>query len=359
MISVGVTWIAALLGACRVLAQGGIQVDWENDDSIIAAAGVIARDTMEYYEGTLPGHTEGLLYLKPDPELWWWAGGALFGNMIDYWHYTGDSTWNEIIVKAMVHQAGPNQDFLTPNWTAHMGNDDQGFWGMSAMTAAEVNFDNPPPDQPQWLATAQGVFNTMAAPDRHDTVCGGGLRWQLSLYSKGYNYKNSISNGILFNLGARLARYTGNSTYEEWANKIWNWERSVGLINEEYAVFDGAKDANNCSEINTAEFTYNSGVFLQGAAYLYNHTNGNPEWQKRTEGLLNHMLATFFPKNIATEVVCQNDEKNLCLRDALIFKGHRYCVHQQKPLQDSALEAKTAVRAAFNGAQVFLTDKAM
>jgi mannan endo-1,6-alpha-mannosidase len=74
---------------------------------------------------------------------------------------------------------------------------------MAAMTAAELNFQNPPKDKPQWLALAQAVFNTQAS--RWDTTsCGGGLKWQIFTFNNGYNYKNSISNGCFFNLGSRL-----------------------------------------------------------------------------------------------------------------------------------------------------------
>lgn len=64
---------------------------------------------------------------------------------------------------------------------------------MSAMTAAENNFPNPPEDEPQWLALAQAVFNTQADPIRHDSTCNGGLRWQIPLSNNGYDYKNSES----------------------------------------------------------------------------------------------------------------------------------------------------------------------
>ncbi|RCI10165.1 hypothetical protein L249_8629 [Ophiocordyceps polyrhachis-furcata BCC 54312] len=269
----------------------------------------MAGDLMTYYQGNQPGHTPGLLFLAPDPEPWWWAGGVLFSTMIDYWHFTKDAKYNDVVKAAMVHQSGANQDFLTPNWTAHMGNDDQGFWGMSAMLAAETGFDDPKPDEPQWLASAQGVFNTMASPERQDDSCGGGLRWQINFYSVGYDYKNSISNGILFNLGARLARYTGNGTYGEWADKIWNWERSVGLMTDAYAVYDGGHIYNNCTQITVTEYTYNSA------------TNGDEKWRKRVEGLLDHMLTQFFPKNIITETSCQNDEINTCTRDRFLHKG--------------------------------------
>lgn len=34
--------------------------------------------------------------------------------------------------------------------------------GFAAMTAAEYKFPNPPPTEPQWLALAQGVWNSQA-----------------------------------------------------------------------------------------------------------------------------------------------------------------------------------------------------
>ena len=104
---------------------------------------------------------------------------------------TGDTSYNNVIKEALLFQVGPNQDYMPPNYTASLGNDDQGFWGMSAMLAAENGFPDPPSDQPQWLALAQAVFNTQAGPDRHDKTCNGGLRWQIPLSNNGYNYKNS------------------------------------------------------------------------------------------------------------------------------------------------------------------------
>lgn len=116
----------------------------------------------------------------------------MWGTLIDYWHLTGDETYNDLTKQAILFQVGPNQDFMPPNYTASMGNDDQGFWGMTAMLAAENKFPDPPEDEPQWLALAQAVFNTMATPDRWQTdTCGGGLRWQVPFSNIGYNYKNS------------------------------------------------------------------------------------------------------------------------------------------------------------------------
>ena len=118
---------------------------------------------------------------------------------------------------------------MPANQTASEGNDDQAEWALAAMTAAEIKFPNPPPDQLQWLALAQAVFNEQIR--RWDeTTCNGGLRWQINLFNTGYKYKNSISNGCLFHLAARLARYTGDSMYVVWAEKIYNWMNDTGML---------------------------------------------------------------------------------------------------------------------------------
>jgi mannan endo-1,6-alpha-mannosidase len=137
------------------------------------------------------------------------------------------------------------------------------------MSAAETNFQNPPSDQPQWLALAQAVFNTQAA--RWDTSsCGGGLRWQIFTFNNGYNYKNSIANGCFFNIAARLAAYTGNQTYADWAVKTWDWMNAIGLMDAQYNVYDGSSDTTNCTSINKVQWTYNTGIYMHGAAVMYN-----------------------------------------------------------------------------------------
>ncbi|KAL1878782.1 hypothetical protein VTK73DRAFT_7539 [Phialemonium thermophilum] len=292
-----------------------------SDDEIRASAKQLAADLLAYYHGDQPGQTPGILPGPPPAgDYYWWEGGALWGTMIDYWHLTGDDTYNNITSQAMLFQVGPNQDYMPPNVTASLGNDDQGFWGMSAMLAAENNFPNPPADQPQWLALAQAVFNTQASPDRHDSTCNGGLRWQIPLSNNGYDYKNSIANGCFFNLGARLARYTKNETYAKWAEETWDWVTGVGFMDAKYHIYDGAHVEHNCTDINKAQFSYNNAVYLLGAAYMYNYTNGSDKWQQRISGLLDATLTTFFPNDTAYEISCE--AKMTCTTDMLSFKGY-------------------------------------
>ena len=79
----------------------------------------------------------------------------MFGSLIDYWYYTGDTSFVETTKQGMLFQAGPYADYMPPNQTRTEGNDDQAFWALAAMSAAETNFSNPPENQPQWLALAR------------------------------------------------------------------------------------------------------------------------------------------------------------------------------------------------------------
>lgn len=120
------------------------------------------------------------------------------------------------------------------------------------------------------------------------------LRWQVYPYLTGYDYKNSIANGIFFNLGARLARYTGNDTYAQHAETTWDWITSVGLMDANYDIYDGAHIEKNCTDINKVQFSYNMGVWLLGAANMYNYVcfvasslrfllTGTDQWQRDLE----------------------------------------------------------------------------
>ena len=68
---------------------------------------------MSYYQGNQSGMPIGLL---PDP-YYWWEAGAMFGQMVEYWYYTGDDTYNDVVMQALLAQVGPDNDFMPPNQT--------------------------------------------------------------------------------------------------------------------------------------------------------------------------------------------------------------------------------------------------
>lgn len=70
-----------------------------------------------------------------------------------------------------------------------------------------------------------------------------------------------------------MARYTGNQTYADWAEKTWDWITGVGLMDAKYNIYDGGHVEHNCTDINRAQFSYNNAVYLLGAAYMYNYVS--------------------------------------------------------------------------------------
>ncbi|SPN99992.1 related to mannan endo-1,6-alpha-mannosidase DCW1 precursor [Cephalotrichum gorgonifer] len=273
-------------------------------------------DMMTFYPGNKPGGTPGVLPLP----YYWWEAGALMGSLIDYWYYTGDDTWNDDVTEGLLFQVGDEADYMPRNQTHTEGNDDQGFWGLAVMTAAEYKFPDPPEDKPQWLALAQAVFNTQAA--RWDKEhCDGGLRWQIFSWNNGYDYKNTISQACFFALGARLALYTGNDTYADWAKETWDWTEGRGYIDEKYYVYDGAYIQDGCKELTPYQWTYNIGGFMLGAAAMYNHTE-DAVWKERLDGMLKGMKLFFRGdgKDIMTEVACEPSKT--CNTDQQSFKAY-------------------------------------
>lgn len=86
------------------------------------------------------------------------------------------------------------------------------------------------------------------------------------------NGRAAIANACYFNIGARLARYTANSTYADLATKTWDLVEKLGYISDKWDVYDGAH-LPDCTDINKAQFSYNAAMLLQGAAFLYNYVS--------------------------------------------------------------------------------------
>lgn len=55
---------------------------------------------MSYYSGNTSSVPKDLGDLQ-DP-YYWWVAGALWGVMLDYYHLTGDYTYNNEIIKSRV-----------------------------------------------------------------------------------------------------------------------------------------------------------------------------------------------------------------------------------------------------------------
>ncbi|KAK6515831.1 hydrolase 76 protein, variant 2 [Arthrobotrys megalospora] len=238
---------------------------------------------------------------------------------------TGDDTYNDNVTVGWLKGVGPGLDLLPQEHSFDIGNDDQGFWSIMSMDAVERVF---PETEAQkqigagFLEITQTVHNTQA--DRWDNeTCGGGLRWQIVTVKNGYNYKNTISNGLYFQQSARLARYTGNKTYAEAAEMSYEWMRKTKLIQDDFWINDGA-DIPDCKAITSKRWTYNYGTILAGCAAMYNFTEGSKRayWKEQLDGVLNSTYATFVDRDTGAikEIQCQ--ETDTCNADQRSFKAY-------------------------------------
>lgn len=135
-------------------------------------------------------------------------------------------------------------------------------------------------------------------------------------------WQNSISQACFFALAARLALYTGNQTYADWAEKTWDWMAAVEFIDPQYwVVYDGAAIGSNCTDITPYQFTYNAGGMLHGAAAMYNFTEDD-KWGQRVDNLVEGTKVFFTGPNndIMTEVACE--PVDLCNIDQQSFKAY-------------------------------------
>ncbi|CAK1357050.1 unnamed protein product [Cercospora beticola] len=310
-----------------------IELDLENEDSIVSAGRTIVEHIFTIYKGNETGEIPGLL---PDPYYWWHAG-LMFDSLINYWAVSGDRDLTDVVSQGLAFQVGPDNNYMPPNQSKSLGNDDMAFWASAALTAAELGLPQPQGFNVSWLQLAENTFNSIVV--RWDTeTCGGGLKWQIFSFNNGYNYKNSVSTLTFAQLGARLARFTGNTTYSDWAARSLTWLQEVGLFelpsgqegseastaSNRVAIYDGTDDLTNCSEINHIEWTQNAGLLLSTSAYASNATGGTRTWSAYSfAGLV--YANTFFAgseddstRGIITEPACIPTEN--CNVDQIAFR---------------------------------------
>lgn len=142
-------------------------------------------------------------------------------------------------------------------------------WALAATNAAEKGFPQAS-SSPPWIDLAKNVFNSQAARWDNST-CDGGLRWQIFAFNSGYDYKDAASQATFFLLAARLAQYTKNETYADWANKAWDWTKKTGVISDDFKVYDGTLVTEDCGSVNKIQWSYNAAAFTYGSAVMSNH----------------------------------------------------------------------------------------
>lgn len=239
--------------------------------------------------------------------------------LLTYTSTTGDSQYATLLSNTLITEATGTNDFMTVHAT---GNDDQAWWALAALTAAETDFV--PTGPVSWATLAQNVFQEQTTRWDKDK-CNGGMKWKILQGdgTDGWHYKSSIANGLFFQMAARLALLTSSADIRAWAEKSYDWTVSVGLISPEFDVYDGTDDAkgeNGCVDVNHNMWSYNVGVFMYGSAVMSKLT-GKDEWLERTKGFIASAKRNFVNEETGElwEAQCEGDGS--CDSDQVSFKG--------------------------------------
>ncbi|KAK8065548.1 glycoside hydrolase family 76 protein [Apiospora hydei] len=298
----------------------------DNDITIKDTASQIAKGLFDaYYD---PAATTG--QFKQTHDWFWWLSGTAWNGLLDYTLLTNDTTYKQPFLDALAKNVGENYDFVPASQVNWEANDDQAYWVYNALTAMEYNFDPLPcpsggsssPCETAWVKLSSNAFDRFVSRWAADAgTCNGGLKWQFNPASKGYDYKNSVTNGGFFQTAARLARYTGDQKYADWANKVWDWSTGVGFVSADFHVVDGAGDggSDNCTKKDKNEWTYNSATYMMGAANMFAYTNGDKVWEERVQGLVNTAKTQFFTEDGIMREACEASNK--CNTDNTSFKS--------------------------------------
>jgi mannan endo-1,6-alpha-mannosidase len=136
-----------------------------------------------------------------------------------------------------------------------------------------------------------------------------------------------ISNGGNFQVAARLAYITGNDTYLDWAEMVWDWMADTAMFDRTddglLYIWDNVNADKDCGEPVKFIWSYNYGVLLGGLAYMYNTTDGDPKWRAALDEMLDSAIRLYFPEEragIMEEYLCE--ENGYCNQDQKSFKAY-------------------------------------
>ncbi|KAK6501326.1 hydrolase 76 protein [Arthrobotrys musiformis] len=321
--------VLALGLAPAVLGQ--LKVDIDKPDTLKAAAKVVVKSLVDDYTSQKP-FVAGLL----PSEYSFFESGVFFNTILNYAAFTGDTTYNSLFEKDFFNQIGDGANFIPKSKSAGIANDDVGYWALAAISAVEFGAKPADSSSPSYLTLADNVFNDFVRR-WDDKTCGGGLRQAILSSSTGYDIKDTNSNGVFFELAARLGAQTGNKTYLDWAGKVYDWTTKTGLIgtldtNSVGQVFAGASVQDKCQQIDQSWYSAQQANYIYGAAVMYGTTKSST-WLTRLNAFVQYTAVTYFgpqqyvddgQSQVVTEIGCEFDGK--CTTDqkagkAILFRS--------------------------------------
>ncbi|KAI8908021.1 glycoside hydrolase [Gorgonomyces haynaldii] len=298
------------------------QVNINDGSSVSSFAKQATQNLVNYYKSKPGPDGQGAVLQNPSGDVsgvQWWESGVYWGTIFEYARVFKDNSFGNDVANALsLASYGQTGSFLgalgaVAATLQGKWNDDIMWWGLASVTGAEIfGKDTKMPGGKTFLQVAQQTYEE--AWQQYDpSTCGGGIYWSRDRQNpKTKGYKSTITNVQHMMLGARLFLLTGNQTYIQNSQQLYNWMKRGLIANGK--VFDGV-DADQGCGMNINEHSYNPGVLLGAMGWLYKATN-NQQWVTDASVILRQSLATFSSNNIVTDP-CEPR----CPANQLEFKG--------------------------------------
>jgi predicted alpha-1,6-mannanase (GH76 family) len=229
----------------------------------------------------------------------WWNSANALEAVIDTMALTRDRRYLDTVATTFEkHRAG---NFLNEFY------DDEGWWGLAWVKAYDLTKD------PRYLDMAKRIFDDMKGG--WDETFGGGIWWR-----KNRRYKNAIPNELFLTLAARLHQRTrgdrGPGSYQDWAQREWDWFEATGMINDRNLVNDGLNRQGKNNGGTT--WTYNQGVILGGLTEMYKITHKR-SYLQRAESVADAAIRALVNSDGILTEPCEGNSD--CGGDGPQFKG--------------------------------------
>ncbi|KAJ3254292.1 hypothetical protein HK103_007262 [Boothiomyces macroporosus] len=253
----------------------------------------IASHFFVTYQDVTASAMDGLAY---------WPRANVYQAMFDHYEATGqrDSVLDQYLKKL----AGfwYNLDF-------NQYLDDRAWLALAALKAHDL--------QPNQEYIDHAAHEHQLMQQSWSSKCGGGVLWTIN-----GDYKNTIANGLYFELSSKLFLKTKNQFYLNEAQKTIDWIMNVAKLYDGKVFQDGIENIDSTCDIRGGIYSYQLGVIISGMVNMFKGTNDQSWLEQATQMAINSLPLFSTNGTIREYNSCDLGITNTdCGNDGPLFKG--------------------------------------
>ncbi|KAJ3254291.1 hypothetical protein HK103_007261 [Boothiomyces macroporosus] len=235
-------------------------------------------------------------------QLDYWPRANVYQAMFDHYELTGlrDSTLNQYLSKlSKFDYKGDSNQYL----------DDRAWLALAALKAHDL--------QPNQEYIDHAAHEHQLMQQSWSSKCGGGVLWTIN-----GDYKNTIANGLYFELSSKLFLKTKNQFYLNEAQKTIDWIMNVAKLYDGKVFLDGIKNIDSTCSLNGGIYSYQHGVIISGMVNMYKATS-DQNWLGQAVQMAVNSISSFSTNNVIREYSScdRSGSANDCGNDGALFKG--------------------------------------